>query len=535
MQHISKTLLLLSLCTIILASSCSSPSSPLSTNSGSHLKIAIQEDPNTLDPRLARSVPVTTVMRMFYEGLMRTNAQGTPELAIAEKVTLSEDQRTYTFTLKHTTWSDGTPLTAHDFAQTWKSSLAPDFPAPNAYQLFLIKGAREAKEGRIPLNDIGIAVTDPYTLVVELEQPAPYFLEMTACHFYFPVSPQMRKKESNQSSNDVSNFIGNGPFKPQSWKLRNELTAIKNPSYWDADVVQLDKISLQVLDENTSLQLYKSGGIDWVGSPLWTLPQDAVSTLKQQGVLKVAPGAGTHWFRFNTKRAPFDNEKIRRAFAIALNRQDIVDHITQGNQTPAIGIVPPSMGFPRQTYFADHDEANANKLLNEALSELNITKDKLPPLSFLYAASDRNHKVAQAVQQQWKKTLGVDVALESCESKVLFDKMGSGTFQLYLSSWYADYNDPTNFLDIFKSKENPTNQTYWEDPRYAALLSDSSKESNPEKRLQTLIDAEMLLITAMPVAPLFHGSYNYLKRDNVEGVYFSPLGYLDFKNAYMKR
>lgn len=516
-------------------SNCSdSQQKHLSSPDESHLTIATINDPLSLDPRQVRDLPTTTVMRMLFEGLMRTDGNGQLVPGSAERVEISDDQKTYTFTLRSCTWSDGTPLTAEDFEKTWKSSLSPDFPAPNAYQLYVIKGAKEAKERHLPLEQVGIKATSPLTLVVELEQPIPYFLEMTACHFYFPVHSQIRQSSSSPQPNQAQTLISNGPFKIDSWKARNEFSVIKNPLYWDSQLVKLDRVTLQVLDEHTALQLFKNGDLDWAGSPLSTLPQDAVAPLKLKGLLQVTAGAGTHWFRFNTEHYPFDNEKMRRAFSLALDRRVIVDHVTQGNQLPALGIIPPIFGLPLQYDYADHASSSAQNLFYDALNEMEIIKEKLPEITLSYAANDRNHKIAQAVQQQWNKTFGIHVALESIEGQVIFEKMRSGLYQISLGAWYADINDPINFLELFKSRSNPTNQTFWQNSAYAQLLEQSSQEKIPSRRFALLAQAEQILIEQMPVAPLFHSAFNYLKKPEVANVYFSPLGYLDFKEAYIQ-
>lgn len=514
----------------ILGNSCSKrESKTLSESTLNELKIATADDPVSLDPRLALNLCTASVMHMLFEGLMRTNSQGILEPAVAQAITLSDDRTTYTFTLRENAlWSDGTPLVAEDFEQTWKSILTPGFPAPNAYQLYVIKGAKEAKEGQISLDQVGVKAPTSNTLIVELEQPTPYFLELVSCHFYFPVSPEMRLSKSLPSES----VNGNGPYKLDFWKKRHEFSVTKNPKYWDANSVKLERITLQFLDEYTGLQLFTTGAIDWAGSPLSVLPQDSVEILNQQGVLQVASGAGTHWLRFNSIQLPFNNKKMRRAFSLALDRKAIVEHVTQGKQLPAIGIVPPSLGIHSQNFYRDHDVDSAQKLFKEALNDLGLSQQALPKIVLHYQSKERNHKIAQAIQQQWNKALNVYIELESGESKAIFDRLQRGDYQMCMGSWYADILDPINFLEIFKSKDNPTNQTFWQNDHFTFLLDKSSQESNPQKRLQLLSEAERVLIDHMPVAPLFHASFNFLKKDSLKGVYISPLGYLDFKEAY---
>lgn len=506
---------------------------PIETHAN-NLRIPSTTDPTSLDPRLVRDLVSINVMHMLYEGLMRTGPDGKPEPALAESVSISPDQLTYIFTLRESKWSDGKPVTAEDFSETWKSMLTPDFPAPYAFQLFPIKGAKDAKEGKQSLDKVGISATSPTTLLVQLEEPVPYFLELLTSHFFLPANAQIRDNTDKDLLTHPQRLINNGPFKIVHWKQRNEFVTVKNPEYWDAQSVKMQGVTLQILDENTALQLFKTGDLDLAGSPLSTLPQDAVLSFKQAGTLKISPAAGTHWLRFNTQKAPFDNVKMRKAFNLALNRQAIVEHITQGNQPPARGAIPPSFGFENQKYYKDHDTIAAQKNYLGGLVALKEAGQKLPEISLCYAANDRNHKVAQAIQQQWKKAFGIDVLLESSELQLLYQKLHDGNFQISLGSWYADIRDPINFLEIFKSKSYATNNTYWEDQRFAELLNESAHESSPEKRLELLTKAEEILMDGMPIAPIFHGAFNYLLQDNIEGIKPNELGHLNFKEASFK-
>lgn len=489
------------------------------------LRMACTDDPQTYDPRLARDLPTVTVLHMLYEGLMRISFRGKPEKALALQVDISPDLKTYTFELRKSIWANGDPVTAYDFVETWKSILDPQFPAPNAYQFFLIKNAKNCKEGTASFDQVGIKAPDDHTLVVELESPAPYFLDLVSSHFYYPTH--------RASTNE--NPITNGPFKPLNWKRNNRISMIKNPSYWDAKEVRLNGIVLLVLDEHTALRMYENGELDWVGSPLGTLPQDSIQSLKHQHKLMVAPAAGTHWFRFNTDKPPFNNLNMRKAFTLSIHRNDLVDFVTQGGQKPAEAIVPPSLGLETHSYFEDHEVPAAWYAFQEALEQMKISKDELPEISLCYATNDRNHKIAQAVQQQWKTALGIDVKLENLESKIFFDRLSRKDFQMANGSWYADIRDPINFLDVFKYKTNPTNNTQWENQKYITLLDKSNREAHPTKRFNLLNKAQGILMKEFPVAPLFFGSFNYIKDAGLLGVYFSDLGYLDFKYAFFSK
>ncbi|MCE5317374.1 MAG: peptide ABC transporter substrate-binding protein, partial [Parachlamydia sp.] len=408
---------------LLLASGCS----PESNNSIEQLeksrqivRLPITDEPSSLDPRLARDVPAATLLHMLYEGLMRADYDGKIIPGVAQHVSLSDDHKTYTFKLRKSTWSNDDPLTASHFAETWKSLLDPKFPAPNAYQFFVIKGAQAAKQGRISLSEVGIQALDDDTLVVELESPTPYFLELVSTHFFYPVHPK--------SSSDAP--IGNGPYQLQQWAHHDALTFIKNPHFWDSSEVHLQMIIVSILDEHTALTLFENRELSWAGSPMGTLPQDAIATLKHRHQLHVLQAAGTHWCRFNTAKSPFQNIEMRRAFALALDRKALVEHITQGNQQPAMAIIPPAFGLPKKAFFEDHDSPKAWEAFQKSLEELKMSKDDLPEITLSYLAGDRPHKVAQAIQQQWAKGLGITVRLQSDESKVLMDKLKKGDYQI---------------------------------------------------------------------------------------------------------
>lgn len=523
-----KNLLIIAIMSFAFLSACQSDS-PDKSNKAT-LKIAFQSEPTTLDPRLGTDLYTANVIQMLYEGLMRIDYQGKVVPGIAEVVDVSPDELTYTFHLRDAVWSDGTALTAKDFKKTWLSLLDPAFPSPNAYQFYYIKGAKEYKENRGSVEDVGIKALDAKTLQVELESPTPYFLKLVSSVFYMPVHPDMRQNKLTEN-----HAISNGPFIVKEWKNNDELVLIKNPNYWDSKIVSIDTLILVILDENTAFKMFVNGHLDRAGSPTSTLPQDSIATLKSQQELKIKPGAGIHWFRFNTEASPLNHAKMRKAFNLALDRKSLVDHVMQGNQIPAIGIIPSVVGWNTGTaYYKDHDIPGAWNLFQEALIEMNIDKDSIPPITLIYAANDRNHKIAQAVQQQWNKAFGIQVKLESQEVKIFAENVLKGNYQIAVGSFFADYSDPISFLEIFKYKKNATNRTRWENPDFTALLNASYRESQPEKRMAILQRAEAILMDHMPVAPICFASFNYLESENIGGVGLSDLGLLDLKYAFIE-
>lgn len=493
------------------------------------LRINIVAEPQSLDPRLARDLSDQTVIKMFFDGLTRMTPNEGTEFGVAKSVDISPDGLTYTFHLREARWTNGEAVTAHDFAYAWKKVLDPSFPANQAFQLYVIKGAKEAKEGKS--GEIGVKAVDDKTLVVELENPAPYFLELVSLPIFFPILESVDRQDP-QWATQVSTYISNGPFSLKEWKHSNEIVGEKNEHYWDKEHVRLSSVKLIMVNQETELKMYEMKELDWAGSPISTLPVDALNALRSKGRLHSKPFLATYFFRTNVEKAPLSHPLVRKALALAINREEIVSHVMQGGQEPATGLVPHSMNIQVHPYFQDGDLKEAKACIEQALADMGGV---MPPMKLTYVASERNHLIAQAVQQQWKSALGVDVELEALEKKIYFDRVGKLDFQLAAGSWTADINDPLNFLDIFKYKKSGSNNTAWESVEYAGLLNEAKKTVSPILRKALLQKAEEILMNAMPIIPLFHYTLLYVSNDDVKDVAVSSLGHVDFKWAYIAK
>ncbi len=465
-------------------------------------------------------------MKQLYEGLTRLDQEGIPQPALAEKIAISDDQLTYTFHLKKSFWSDGSPLTAHDLKTAWSTALDPTMPCDYAYMLYPIKNAQSVRKGLVSPDLLGVSAIDDQTLVVELESPTPYFLELTAFPTFFPFQAKT---------------LSNGPFMLEKWATQSEIILTKNPHYWDADHVLLDQITFSIIsDQNTESQLFETEELDWLGQPISnSIAPELLGRLKSEGKLDSYGIAGTLWFKFNIAKAPFDNLKIRQAFSYAINREEIITHILQGNQQPATGPLPPCMAVAEKPYFTDGAIEEARALFLEGLAEKGWSVRDCPTIVLTYPPSERNSKIVQLVQQQWQKALGISVQLQVLERLVYERHAKEGLFQVGIGQWIADFNDPLAFLEIFKYKidlesNSGLNDTGWQDERYIALLNDSQTKKGAARKA-LLADAERLLMEAMPIAPLYHYAFDYVKKPYVQDVVLSPLGIADFKSARITR
>lgn len=487
------------------------------------LNLNIPSDPATFDPRKGSDLVSSMIHFLLYDGLTRLQADGQVDLALAEAIEISQDRTTYRFTLRKAHWSNGRPITALDFVQSWKSILDPSFPAPNAHLLYPIKNAEQVKRGSLPPSALGLKEEGDHILLVELEHPTPYFLELISFCVFFPVC---RDLDLNWESKIDKTILSSGPFLLKEWKRGNEITLAKNPNYYRSERIQLPTIHISMIDsETTALQMYEKGELDILGNPLMSLPTEAIPKLAKRGELQIRPVGASTFCSLNIHRFPFTNVKIRKAFAYAINRTQIVENITQLAEEPALGIVPTAVKQNRHTaFFQDADIATARLLFEEGLEELGITRAEFPKISYYYAISELQHKVAQALQQQWQEAFGIQVQLQHTELKALLQLLTTRDYSFAQFHWMVQYQDPMNILERFKYSDNAKNYAGWENAAFIECLNESNMIEIPEKRLDLLEKAEKLMIDEMPIIPIFHWSSAFVMKDYVKNFNLVPVG-----------
>ncbi|MCB1149672.1 MAG: peptide ABC transporter substrate-binding protein, partial [Chlamydiia bacterium] len=452
--------LLLAALAATLFTSCASQDSQPSDKK--ELKLNFFAEPPSLDPRTGTYSIYSNILPMLFDGLMRFDQSGALVPSVAKEVSLSADGKTYTFRLKKTFWSNGDPVTAHDFEFAWKWILDPDNPAPMASHLYCIRGAKAANEGTAPLDAVGVFAKDSMTLVVELEHPLPFFPEMTAIYNFFPFNARTAESEE---------FIGNGPFKLEKWKPHQEITLVKNRGYWDAKSVKLDRIHISfVQDMNTELELFERGELDWAGAPTALgLAPNAFPKLRAEEKLHCEKFLCTYFYTFNTERRPFRSPKVRHALSKAIPRQDICDHITQGSEEPAYGFVPPSISYVHTKQEKLTDEQLV-ALYQEGLAEQGLTPDTVSPIYITYNTSDTHHAIAQTIQHCWKELFGLDVRLRSHDWKAHLSEISAGNFDVARLTWKGMTSDPYHFLEIFEDPKHPMQRTSWRSNQFLAEM-----------------------------------------------------------------
>jgi len=509
------------------------------------LRINMSAEPPTFDPAQAKDSQTNTALKLMYEGLTRMGADGNPAPGVAEKWDVSEDGLKYTFHLRdNATWNNGEPVTAEDFAYAWEHVLSPDTaPASEyAYQLYYLKNGEAFNTGKIKdFSQVGVKVVDEKTLEVTLENPAPYWLGLTSFYTYYPVN------KKNVEANDkwaakADTMVTNGPFTLTTWTTGQQLAWTKNDKYWDKDNIKLNTITASLVNSGaTEYSSYQSGQLDYAGAPTGEIPTDQIPAAKQQfpDQFQAKGIASTYYYEFNNKEKPFNNAKIRKAFAMSINRQAIVDNVTLGGQIPAFGFVPPGIKGQTDEYRAEHkdsyfkeDAAQAKTLLAEGMKEEGYTT--LPPITLIYNSSEAHQKIALAIADMWKSNLGVDVKTENQEWSVFLNNRQSGNFQVARAGWTADYNDPMTFMDMWVTGGGNNNAGY-ANPAYDKLIADAKATQDAAKRMDDMSKAEKMLIEDdMTVMPIYYYTSISLVKPNLKGIVVDFSGAIDFSKAYFE-
>jgi len=325
---------------IFLIPGCQKKNEPIK-NSQRYLNLSFTSDVRSFDPRIGIDGPSAFSVKILFEGLTRVDVNGVLQPAIAERYEVSEDGKTYTFFLRPCKWTNGEEITAYDFEYSWKKIIAPVGDVMGVHNFYPIKNVRKALNKKCSIDEVGIKVLNAKTLQIELENPTPYFLDILATPSFMPVSAKVDKADPHWASKTGDAFVCNGPFHLEEHRLENEILVKKNPSYWDASSIKLPGIKIAIInDVSTQLQLFEKGNLEWLGMPLSKVPLDAIEHLKKNEKVRFAPTLGIYWYFLNTESFPFNNRKIRRAFACAINREEIIDHILQGEETPAMEFSP---------------------------------------------------------------------------------------------------------------------------------------------------------------------------------------------------
>lgn len=501
------------------------------------LDINIASEPDSIDPALNTSVDGAIMISHLFESLIRWDDDGEGNAVlkpgIAESWEVSDDGLTWTFKLRDAKWSDGKDITADDFVYSWNRLVDPATGADYEYMLDMVKGYDEKK--------LDISAPDPKTFVVNLSVKCPYFEEICA----FPAVMPVRKDiiEANKTwTNSPETLVSNGAYKLEKWDHNSTLSMVKNPEYYDQDSVKAEKLAFHLQDDQNAIYAsYRSGDLDFINS----VPQEEIQKLLDTKELKIKPYVGTYFVCFNTEKEPFNDPKVRKAFSLAIDRNFIVNQVTGQGQEPATAYVPSGVydangaeGDDFRTvggdYYSINDEdyekniEEAKKLMEEAGYK---DGEGFPQIDYLYN-TDENHKaIAEALQNMWQENLGVQVNLQNQDWNVFLKERKEGNYNIARHGWIADYNDPMSFIDMWLTGGG-NNDAQYKNPEFDKFVKAAKATSDPDERMENMHKAEDILIGEdNVVAPLYFYNNSYMMKPNIQGLYYTPLGYFFYKGA----
>ncbi|MEH6941389.1 peptide ABC transporter substrate-binding protein [Bacillus sp. JJ722] len=500
------------------------------------LRLNNSSEPGSLHPGTAQGTHDSWVLEHVLEGLTKKSPDGKIVPGVAKDWTVSPDGKKYTFNLQEgTKWSNGDPVTAHDFEFAWKYALDPKTASNYAYQLYYITGAKEFNEKKGTAEQVGVKALNDYTLEVNLVAPTAYFIDLVSFYTYLPVNKKVQEANPKWATEGDS-YVSNGPFKLTEWKHKTSIKIEKNENYYDKDKIKLDEVHFALIeDENTAWQMYKNNELDLV----YPLPSDVQGQLVKSKPKDFynAKELALYYYNFNNKVKPFNNVKVRKALSMAIDRKVITENVAQGEQPPAYAIIPPGVpdakgDFQKNTGDLFKEDVNeAKKLLKEGLKEEGM--DKMPEFTILFNTLDAHKKIAEAVQGMWKENLGVNVTLESVEFQVKIDREKAGDYKVSRAGWIGDYVDPMTFSDLWLTG-GTQNDAKYSNAKYDELVNKAKVNNNIEERSKQLHEAEKILIEEMPIMPIYFYTKPYVLNEKVTGV-FSPINrYPQFMYADIK-
>lgn len=477
----------------------------------------------SLDPRIIKEDNSSILIRMLFDGLTRKGPDGSLQLAIAESYEVSADYKIYTFFLRDSKWSNGAPITAYDFEYSWKKSLHPKTFNPYSKALYLIKNARLAHQGKLPLSRIGLQSINDKTLRVELEYPAPYFLEAISHITFTLINSGVDQKNPDWAYHAGETFVSNGPFKLIEWKQNRSIILEKNSAYWDAEAVSLKKIAVNILEGGKNHPL-KKGELDIIGRPMGSYPIG--TSFSPDEVDKISfPLCGVFMLFFNTSLFPFNNKSLRQAFAYAIDREVFNSVLESEFGGSSYTILPEQLSLHKEPLFPLYDLEKARSLFREGLGELGFVKSDIQPLTVHYCSGMKREAFFTLLVSQWQKAFDIEIGQQSYEWDTYINRITQGDYKIGGVELQANWGDSLHVLETFEENH----YSFWEHPQYRSFLNKAKSASTIEQRDLFLQKAEKFFAEEMPAIPLYQLTGNYLKRKELQGVTTSEFFQIDFK------
>ncbi|EEP8078709.1 oligopeptide ABC transporter substrate-binding protein OppA [Salmonella enterica subsp. enterica] len=490
----------------------------------------------SLDPHKIEGVPESNVSRDLFEGLLISDVEGHPSPGVAEKWE-NKDFKVWTFHLRENAkWSDGTPVTAHDFVYSWQRLADPNTASPYASYLQYghIVNIDDIIAGKKPATDLGVKALDDHTFEVTLSEPVPYFYKLLVHPSVSPV-PKSAVEKFGDKWTQPANIVTNGAYKLKNWVVNERIVLERNPQYWDNDKTVINQVTyLPISSEVTDVNRYRSGEIDMTYN---NMPIELFQKLKKEipNEVRVDPYLCTYYYEINNQKAPFNDVRVRTALKLALDRDIIVNKVKNQGDLPAYSYTPPYTDGAKlvEPEWFKWSQQKRNEEAKKLLAEAGFTADKPLTFDLLYNTSDLHKKLAIAVASIWKKNLGVNVNLETQEWKTFLDTRHQGTFDVARAGWCADYNEPTSFLNTMLS-DSSNNTAHYKSPAFDKLIADTLKVADDTQRSELYAKAEQQLDKDSAIVPVYYYVNARLVKPWVGGYTGKdPLDNIYVKNLYI--
>jgi len=494
-------------------------------------------EPRDLDPHLVVSYNDFNIVVALFEGLTGIDeATSRPVPAVAERWETSADGLVWRFRIRSgARWSNGDALTARDFVFGIHRALSPRLASEYAYVLFPIRNARAFNSGQLAdFEQVGVRAPDNQTLELTLVQPTPYLAAAATLPAWFPVHRASIEKLGPFDDRAVpwtrpENMVCNGPFLLREWSPGSRVVVDRNPDYWDARHVRLTRMVFYPI-ENASTQeaAFRAGQLHLTSDV--PLSKIAVYRRNHSAILRIDPFMDTAFLRFNTGRKPFTDPRVRQALARAFDRAALVRDVTLGGQQPAHCLTPPGIpGYTARAAIPD-DFTDARRLLANAGYP---GGRGFPRVEIQFATVELNQRLLEAVQQMWKRELGIEVGLANKEQRVWLNDERLKNYDLSFAHWFGDYVDPGTYLELFTS-DSGNNSTGWSNREYDRLVAAAGSAMDPARRIELYQQAEALLLDEAPIAPIFFGTRVFLCHPAVRNWRPALLGSHQYKDVYLE-
>ena len=487
----------------------------------------------TLDPQLANGVPEHQVITSMFEGLVAPAADHPDDNAPGAAASWEhKDFTVWTFHLQPKgKWSDGVPVTAHDFAFAYERMLSPELAADYAQMLYPLLNAEAFNQGTLKdFSQVGVKVIDDLTLQLTLAGPTPFLPGLLKHYSWFALPRHVVEKfgkvrDRANPWTKLGNYVGNGPFKLKSWHFTRVLKVERNPFYWDAGTVKLNEIHFfPIVSDATEERAFQDGQLHFT----YLVPLSRISHYRKRNdpTYQGEPQLGTYFYRVNTTKPPFNNKLVRRALALAIDRESLIENVTRAGQKPATGLTPAdcSPGF-HPPAVAKFDPIEARRLLAEAGYP---DGQGFPPFEILINTLEQHRTIAEAVQEMWKKHLHIPAGIVNQDWQVYLESQRKLEYSVARAAWIGDYVDPMTFLSTMRSTDG-NNNTGWNNARYDQLLNQSALQVDAQKRFDLLSEAEGIMLEDMPIIPIYWYVHTFLLRPELKNLNHSVLEHRCYK------